>query len=193
MKYLEPKKLILIGSSTGGPAHLEKIVAALRENFGAAIIIAQHMGDEFIPSFAKRLNERSKLHIAQASQDVIVEKGKVFIVSQHSELHIRNNQIYIDVKKNAYAHFNPDINALFFSATKLTDSCDILAIILTGIGEDGADGCSMLETKGVKCIAESQKTAVVYGMPARAKERTKNIDIKDIDEIVEIIKKFGAY
>lgn len=114
MKYLEPKKLILIGSSTGGPAHLEKIVAALRENFGAAIIIAQHMGDEFIPSFAKRLNERSKLHIAQASQDVIVEKGKVFIVSQHSELHIRNNQIYIDVKKNTYAHFNPDINALFF-------------------------------------------------------------------------------
>lgn len=192
MKSLEPKKLILIGASTGGPAHLEKIVAALSEDFGAAIIIAQHMGDEFIPSFAKRLNERSKLEIVQAYQDAILCYGKVFIVSQHSELHVHNNHIAISVRENTYAHFNPDINALFLSAVKLTDRCEILAIILTGIGEDGADGCSMLDAKGVKCVAESQKTAVVYGMPARAIERSKNIHSKDLYEIIEIIKKFGA-
>ncbi|MDY0117794.1 MAG: CheB methylesterase domain-containing protein [Sulfurimonadaceae bacterium] len=192
MKSLELKKLILIGASTGGPAHLEKIVSALDENFGAAIVIAQHMGHDFIPSFAKRLNERSKLEIVQAYQDATLSHGKVFIVSLHSELHTRNNQIYIDVHQNASAHFNPDINALFLSATKLADRCEILAIILTGIGEDGAEGCGMLEEKGVYCIAESAKTAVVYGMPARAKEKSNNIHVKDLYEIITIIKKFGA-
>jgi len=193
LKSLEPKKLILIGSSTGGPAHLEKILAALDEDFGAAIVIAQHMGSEFIPSFVKRLNERSKLDVAQGHQDATLANGKVFIVSQHSELQTSNNQIYISISKNEYAHFNPDINALFFSAAKLTVKCEILAIILTGIGEDGADGCSILGEKGAYCIAESPKTAVVYGMPARAKERTKNIHTKDLYEIIEIIKQFGAF
>ncbi|MDD2566719.1 MAG: CheB methylesterase domain-containing protein [Thiovulaceae bacterium] len=192
MKYLEPKKLILIGASTGGPAHIEKIATVLPENFGASIVVAQHMGNEFIPSFAKRLNERSKLTVSQAREGDTLHAGCLYIVSEHAEIIQNGEHLTFCIKTNPHAHFNPDINTLFLSAAHFVGRCEILAFILTGIGDDGVDGCVRLEQEGARCIAESEKTAVVYGMPARAKERGANIHAKDLHEIIEIIKQFGA-
>lgn len=192
MKSLEPNKLILIGASTGGPAHIEKIAAALPENYGAAIVVAQHMGSEFIPSFAGRLNERSKLEISQAHDGDTLRCGALYIVSEHAEIIQSGERLAFYIRPNPHAHFNPDINTLFLSAAHLVGRCEIVAFILTGIGDDGVDGCIRLEQEGARCIAESEKTAVVYGMPARAKERGANIHAKDLHEIIEIIKQFGA-
>jgi two-component system chemotaxis response regulator CheB len=192
LKSLEPKKLILIGASTGGPAHIEKIAAALPENFGAAIVVAQHMGAEFIPSFAKRLNERCKLSVMQAREGDALQKGVLYIVSEHAQIIQNGEHLVFSIHTNRNAHFNPDINTLFLSAAHFAGRCEIMAFILTGIGDDGVEGCIALEEGGARCIAESEKTAVVYGMPARAKERGANIHAKDLYEIIEIIKQFGA-
>lgn len=192
MKSLERKKLILIGASTGGPAHLEKIVAALPVKLNCSIIIAQHMGYEFIQSFVKRLNERSPHSIRCADDEEIVKSGEIFILSKTTQLYSSPYGLKFSLVEKPNSHYNPDIDSLFFSVCKYVQAYEILSVLLTGIGDDGANGCVELENAGAQCVVESEKSAIVYGMPARAKERGKNILVKDLDEIIEIIKQFGA-
>ena len=88
--------------------------------------------------------------------------------------------------------YNPSIDSLFSSAVECIRDAEILAVLLTGIGHDGANGLSELQKYGAQCIAESEKSAIVYGMPKRAVEINPNITSFALDEIVEIIKNFGA-
>lgn len=192
MKSSERKKLILIGASTGGPAHIEKIVAALPLQLNAAIIIAQHMGYEFIPSFVKRLNERSPHSIRCAVDNENVEIGEIFIISKTTQLYLVSNELKFSIVPEPKTHYNPNIDSLFLSASRYLQQYNILSVLLTGIGDDGANGCVEIETAGGQCVVESEKSAIVYGMPARAKERGKNILEKDLDEIIKIISQFGA-
>jgi len=192
LKSLELKKIILIGASTGGPAHIEKILCSLEELRNTAIIIAQHMGADFLPSFVKRLREKSNQDIFLAIDAESIRPGTVYIATDNCALRVSSYDIKFCVTKKQNAHFNPDINELFSSAVPLLSDYSFLPILLTGIGDDGVDGCSTLAKEGVQCIAESQKSAVVYGIPARAKERVANILIKDLDEIISHINSYGA-
>lgn len=94
--------------------------------------------------------------------------------------------------ENIESHFNPSVNCVFNSAVKLTNDYDILAVLLTGIGYDGAEAMSNLQNAGALCIAESEKSAIVYGMPKRALELNKNIKALDLDDIIVEIKRFEA-
>ncbi|MCD6258464.1 MAG: chemotaxis protein CheB [Helicobacteraceae bacterium] len=192
MKSLELKKLILIGASTGGPAHIEKILSSLVGLHDTAIIIAQHMGADFLPSFVKRLREKSKQNILLAQDKELIFANAVYIVTNNCEFEATSQGIRFHITTKQNAHFNPDINELFFSALPLIGQYTLLPILLTGIGDDGVDGCSALAQKGVQCIAESQKSAIVYGIPARAKERVQDVQVKDLDEIISLIHTFGA-
>ena len=192
MKSLELKKLILIGASTGGPAHIEKILCALDDLHETAIVIAQHMGADFLPSFVKRLGEKSKQNILLAQDDTFIACNTIYITSNNCAFVATSQGLKFHVSKAENAHFNPDINHLFFSALPLIGRYKLLPILLTGIGDDGVNGCSALAEKGVQCIAESEKSAIVYGIPARAKERVQAVQIKDLNEIISLIHTFGA-
>lgn len=192
MKYLEHNKIVLIGASTGGPAHIEKILCALSEPLSFSIIVAQHMGAEFLPSFVQRLSLKTKHPISLTHDDQILEHGKVYIATQQCELKLKRDNIYFELKSSPTARFNPEINYLFASVAPLAHEYKILPIILTGIGDDGVDGCSLLAKEGVSCIAESEKTAIVYGMPARAKERVGRVQVLNLPEIIQKIQEFGV-
>ena len=192
MKSLEPKKIILIGASTGGPSQIQKILCALPLTFDATIIIAQHMGDDFIPSFAQRLALTCQKTITVARNTDSVKQSDIFITSQHCRLRKDSNGVRFAVTANQDTDFNPDINQLFTSALDIADDYEILAVILTGIGDDGVEGCTKLFDAGVQCVAESEASSVVYGMPARAKERMQGILVKDLDEIIMMIQEFGG-
>lgn len=88
--------------------------------------------------------------------------------------------------------YNPSIDSLFSSAVECVGDSEILAVLLTGIGHDGANGLSELQKHGAQCIAESEKSAIVYGMPKRAVEINPKITSFTLDEIVQIIKNFGV-
>jgi two-component system chemotaxis response regulator CheB len=90
------------------------------------------------------------------------------------------------------SHYNPSVDHLFYSAVQLVKSHDILAILLTGIGQDGAEGLSALQNAGATCIAESERSAIVFGMPKRAAELNANIKVMHLDSIIDYIKKFGS-
>lgn len=194
MNYLERNrhKLILIGSSTGGPSHIQKILLALPESFNATILIAQHMGDEYLESFASRLDKESQIKVHLASDKVELLVSNAYICTKKSEILSSSEGLKILIKDNEKNHYNPDINTLFYSATNLSSNFDILSVILTGIGEDGADGMLELSKKGAKTIAESQESAIVFGMPMRAAELVDDIMVLPLVNIIEEIKKFGV-
>ncbi|MDH4944288.1 CheB methylesterase domain-containing protein [Sulfurimonas sp. C5] len=192
MKSLERNKIVLIGASTGGPAHIEKILSALQSPLNYTLIIAQHMGAEFLPSFVKRLSLKTGHPILLSENNQTLQKGHIYIATNHCRLSKDAEHIKFQVEKSNNAMFNPEINQLFGSAVSIISTNKLLAILLTGIGDDGVQGCQLLAEHGAECIAESEKTAIVYGIPARAKEQIPNINVLDLDQIIDAIQTFGA-
>lgn len=186
------QKIILIGSSTGGPGHLQKIVSSLPSSFNAILVIAQHMYSPHLKSFASRLNEISNVTVRLAQQEALLENTNVYICEQNCMFDLVGGKVKLLVQESDNkSKYNPDISQLFSSAVMLCDKYKIMAIILTGIGDDGATGIFELSKCGASVIAESQESAIVYGMPMRAKELVKNIDVLSLNEVIHAIKEFG--
>lgn len=186
LKSLKPK-LILIGASAGGPGHIQKILENIERDFNATIIIAQHMGEEYLPSFVKNLNEKCLIEVHMVEDGMTLELSKVYICSG---LCILTKNLDFSKQTIQEHHFNPDINTLFESVVEVTDRFEVMSVILTGIGEDGAKGSLSLFEAGARCLAESEQSAIVFGMPKRTIELCENIEIKNINEIVEDVQNF---
>jgi two-component system chemotaxis response regulator CheB len=191
LKHSEPKALILIGASTGGPGQIQQIVQALPKDFAATIVIAQHIGDEYIPSFVNQLQRRSALKVLAVEDKLAVLSAHIYVCSHITQLVVNTNQLEFTQTKQENARYNPDIDHLFVSAAQLTVSYTVAGIILTGVGDDGARGCKALSDSGALCIAESEASAVVYGMPLQAKLQSKNISVSSLDEIIQNIRTIG--
>ena len=184
-------KIILIGASTGGPGQIQKIILALPLLTNSTVIIAQHMATEFLPSFAKRLQEFSKNSISIAQNDEIVKSGSIYICDADTQIIKKGFEPHFICEPSSLTKgYNPNINTIFKSLVPLAGDFEILALILTGIGDDGVDGCHELSLCGSRVITESKASAIVDGMPFHARERIKSIEVKDINEIVRSIKEF---
>ena len=185
------KKIILIGSSTGGPGHLENIIKRLPKPFHSKIIIAQHMERSLISSFAGRLNSISA-HSVQATGDSItpVEAGEIYLCSQSCRLIDHNGTLSLESVIPDMPTYNPLIDLLFQSGVPFSQKVQILPILLTGIGEDGARGLLALKEEGIDTIAESEASAIVYGMPRTAREMGAASRILTLDKIIEAIIEF---
>lgn len=182
------RKLILIGASTGGPSQIKYLISDL-ELENTTIVIAQHMQANFLPSYANQLDKECKSKVVLLSETCFLEDKKIYICQHNTELFLN---LRAGFNKGTFP-FCPNVDLLFNSASKITKDYEILAILLTGIGDDGAKGLYELYKKGVKCIGESEKSCVVYGMPKRAFElnnKLKQLDIEDIKkEILSFIRK----
>jgi two-component system chemotaxis response regulator CheB len=190
LKHLEPKKLLLIGASTGGPGQIEKIISALPELSHTSIIIAQHMAVGFLPSFTKRLQEHSKNRLILAQNKTPIQSGHIYVCSARTTLSKNNTGFFFTHEPLLEHSFNPDINLLLHSISQWSGSFKILCALLTGIGNDGVDGCKKLQEKGCKCLTQTHESAVVDGMPSRARAEVPNIYVQNMNEILETTKEF---
>lgn len=185
-----PKKLVLIGASTGGPGQLEKIVNSLPLLHETAIVIAQHMSMDFIPSFTKRLKELSINNISMVSDNTPVESGNIYLCHGITSVRKDGYRLQFSVASSQQHKYNPDINAAFHSFVPFSKEIEILAIILTGIGDDGVEGCKQLSLNGARTITQDEKSAIVDGMPSRARKEIQNIEVADTETIKEKIRSF---
>lgn len=185
------EKLILIGASTGGPGHLKKILASIGGDFKTPIVIAQHMNPAFIKSFVKQFDSELPQKVSIIDDVHNIEKGHIYICSKHCQFQDDRYDLNLKCVDCVESYYNPSVDCIFQSAVKLVDKYDILAILLTGIGQDGANAMSELQNHGATCIAESEKSAIVFGMPKRAAELNSKVQVLDLDEIILFIKKFG--
>lgn len=181
------KKIVLIGASTGGPGHLKKIIKSIPNTTKASFIVVQHMNVNIINSFVSELSRNTELSIDSIHTKETIKPASIYVCANTLELNIQNNQLYLDKSTNSDI-YTPSINILFLSALKLIEQYKIIAILLTGIGDDGAQSLSNLYEKGVFCIAESQDSAIVYGMPKSAYELNNNVEVMDLNKIIEYIK-----
>ena len=165
--------LICIGSSTGGPPVLEKILPKLPETLSAPIVVAQHMPKIFTESMSERLNEQCQLRVIHAEDGMAIERKTIYIAPGGQHTHIVKKGLakwalaINDDPKDA--HYRPSVDALFYSAAKATGR-RTLGIVLTGIGQDGMHGGRALHDLGAPIIAQSSETCVVYGMPKAVTE-----------------------
>lgn len=183
------KKLVLVGSSTGGPGHIKKLFGDLVLPTYASVVIAQHMSSTFMSSFVNQLNnEINSQTILLKNKEIL--QNKIYICEKNSI--ILNSQTLsacID-ETHITTTFNPNVNILFNSAVIVHKFFDIFAILLTGIGDDGALGLNNLYKVGVRCMAESEESAIVYGMPKRAKEINPMLDMGNLQEIKIKLERF---
>jgi len=186
LKHLEPKKIVLIGASTGGPGQIQKIINSLPKLQNTTIVIAQHMVDGFMDSFANRFQNICHNSISVVKDNQIFENNNIYICEGETKL--ANNSF--TKKSSSSDSYNPNINILFNSFSSLAKDSHIVCVILTGIGDDGVEACKNLSLNGARCITENQESAIVDGMPSRARVLVPNIEVYKIDKIVQIISEF---
>jgi two-component system response regulator WspF len=161
--------LIAIGSSTGGPAALAEILAALPANLRAAIVIAQHVDEQFSQGMADWLNDRTPLPVAIARPGGRLEVGKVLLAGTNDHLVVDANLRLRYTPEPRHYPYRPSVDVLFESLANHWPQPGS-AIVLTGMGRDGARGLKTLRDRGWRTIAQDRATCVVYGMPKAAAE-----------------------
>ena len=190
MKHLEPKKIILIGASTGGPGQIQKIINSLPKLQNTTVVIAQHMVEGFMNSFANRLQNSSSNPIDVVHNKQTLQNNHIYLCEGKTELKRDGYELLLTHEATASNSFNPNINTLFNSFLPLSADINILTVILTGIGDDGVDACRTLSLNGATCITESASSAIVDGMPSRARVLVPNVQVEDINTIVNKINEF---
>ncbi len=187
------KKIIAIGSSTGGIEALLKVFKDLTNNL-PPILITQHIPYGFSKSFADRLNDNSELTVHEASDGMILENGHAYLAPGNMHLTIEkvNNSQFktklLDTSK--VSHHKPSVDVLFRSVNNAVGGAS-MAIIMTGMGDDGSIAMKELYDNGAYTIAQSEKTCVVFGMPAKAISKGAIKDIVSLDEISQYIMDFA--
>lgn len=161
-------KLLAIGTSTGGPVALQKILTQLPQDFPLPIIMVQHMPATFTNAFASRLNTLCKINVKEASDGDVLKPGCAYLAPGGRQMVIMGTENTAKIKivddNSAKITFKPSVDVSFGSASKVF-SGNVLGIILTGMGADGREGSRMLKAKGATIWAQDEHTCVVYGMP----------------------------
>ncbi len=192
LKSLQLNKLILIGASTGGPRDIKTIIKAIPEDFNASIVIAQHMGDEFISSFTSHMNVTTYLDVKVAHNNESLQSKTIYVATNCCRIKQQSNELVFHISDKTHNSYNPNINELFKSCSKFSNNIDTLACILTGIGDDGAKGMLELVNHNTKCISANKASSAVYGMPLRAQEVSSKVQSLSLSEISNKINQFGA-
>jgi two-component system chemotaxis response regulator CheB len=161
-------KLLAIGTSTGGPVALQKILSQLPQDFPLPIIMIQHMPATFTNAFASRLDSLCKINVKEASNGDVLKAGCAYLAPGGRQMVITGTENAAKIKiiddNSAKITFKPCVDVSFGSAAKVF-SGNVLGIILTGMGADGREGARMLKTRGATIWAQDEETSVVYGMP----------------------------
>lgn len=162
--------IVVIGSSTGGPSALLQIFGSLIEPPPRAFVVAQHMPAGFTRGFAERLDRLTTLRTREARDGDQLVPGTVLIApgSSHLELAREGDRIVARVvPRGLQDRYAPSVDRLFRSAAKVCGP-ELLALVLTGMGDDGREGVQAVKRAGGQVIAEAEETAVVFGMPKQA-------------------------
>ncbi len=186
--------VVAIGASTGGPPALQSIFQRLPPELPVCYLVSQHMPSNFTKAFAERLNRLSPLEIQEARGGEVLEAGKVFISPGGQNLKLVNisGKLYTlidDPEKDA--KYIPSISDLYKSVAVAAGN-KVLAIQLTGMGSDGTDGIVAVKNAGGSTIAESDQTAVVFGMPKEAIATGQVDRVLRLDEIPGEVERFAG-
>ncbi len=187
--------VVAVGSSTGGPAALQIILTRLPQDMPAAVLVSQHMPKGFTGPLAERLDRLSEIHVKEAADGDAVEHGTVFICpgGSHMTIKEKGQRRHINLKQGSpHDKYVPSVDMMMSSVADHYGR-NTVGVILTGMGNDGKKGMLEIKAKGGYTIAESEETAVVFGMPEEVISTgivDKVLALPDVpEELVKIVKK----
>lgn len=165
-----PIEVVAIASSTGGPPAIQAILSSLPSRFGAAVVIAQHMPPGFTRSFAERLNKLSPLLVSEAADGDRIRPGTVLIAPGGFHLLVNRDRdgLFCELSpRDASDKYVPSADRTMASAAAACGPAT-LGVVLTGMGKDGSEGVRAIRQRSGQCLAESEESAVIFGMPQEA-------------------------
>ncbi len=178
-------KLLVVGTSTGGPQALTRLLGTLPPSFPVPIAIALHIPEEYTSSLAKRLDAACALRVVEASEGLELEPGLVVLGKGGRNLEIaREDQRTVVhlTPQSASSLYVPSVNLLFESAARAWGAA-ALGVVLTGMGDDGLQGSRALVAAGGEVLTEAESTAIIYGMPRCVREAGLSVEEAPLDEL----------
>ncbi len=185
----EGTEVVLIGTSTGGPPALQEILSEIPTGFPCPILIVQHMPAGFTASLAERLNRISPIPVHEAVDGEAIFPGQAYIAPAGRHMKIKRCggklHVQLDLRPEEALH-RPSVDALFESAAVVCrNKC--VAVVLTGMGRDGAAGALALKKSGARVVAESEETARVFGMPKAVIEMVRVDSLAPLSDVAKTI------
>jgi two-component system, chemotaxis family, protein-glutamate methylesterase/glutaminase len=182
--------LVLIGTSTGGPAALDVVLPQLPQGFPWPVLVAQHMPASFTGPFAKRLNRTCELQVIEVNRPMPLQAGVIYIGRGDADLVVAQrssgmNAMPVPAPRNYPWH--PSVERLVTSALELYEPSRLVGVLMTGMGRDGADAMTQLFKQGGRTIAEAESTAVVWGMPGELVKSGGAEQVQPVEEIAAAI------
>jgi len=179
-------RFLLIGTSTGGPPALERVLKSFPANFPLPILIVQHMPPVFTKSLADRLNSVSQIKVKEAANNDIPLKGHAYVAPGNFHMLVdidTNDQYKIKISDQPdNLLYKPSVDVMFESVAKECNQ-SLLSVIMTGMGKDGKMGCTLIKHKNGTVIAQDEDSCVVYGMPRAVVEENLADYVLPIDQI----------
>jgi two-component system chemotaxis response regulator CheB len=166
--------LVMIGVSTGGPGAIESVIPRLPRHFPWPILIAQHMPESFTGVFARRINSLAAIEVIEVTRPTPLRAGVAYIGRGDADMVVgrRGGELNaIPMPASSQHVWHPSVERLVTSAMEHVDPDQLLGVMLTGMGDDGADAMVELRSRGGRTIAEAEDTAVVWGMPGELVKR----------------------
>ncbi|MDH5570531.1 MAG: chemotaxis response regulator protein-glutamate methylesterase [Gammaproteobacteria bacterium] len=185
-------KLLAIGTSTGGPVALQKVLIDLPANFPLPILLIQHMPGTFTPAFANRLDQLCKIKVKEAEDGDLLQAGTALLAPGGKQMRLEgragNARVKITDGETAFT-YKPSVDETFKSIANVYPQ-ETLAVVLTGMGADGREGAKILKQKGSEIWAQDEASCVIYGMPAAIVHAGLATRILDLSEIgTNIVKR----
>ena len=185
-----PSRVIAIGVSTGGPNAVQYVLSRLPAEFSGSILVVQHMPEGFTEMFAKRLDATCAIDVKEAKSGDLLLAGRALICPGNRHMKVRRaalgDMVVLSDEERVNGH-RPSVDVLFRSVAEefRTESAGIL---MTGMGEDGAEGLGLIQSAGGMTIAQSAESCVVYGMPRAAIERGYALRVSSLETIPSAIQ-----
>jgi len=182
---------VIIGASTGGPKALQEVLTKLPSDLGVPVYVVQHMPEGFTKVFAERLDKACQMKVIEASEGMKISKDTIYIAKGGKHMTVgSDNMMHLNEEPSIWG-VRPAVDKLFNSAIKVYGG-NLISVVLTGMGRDGADGTSNIKDNGGITISEDKSTCTIYGMPKAAFETGKVDLVVPLDEIsnriIRIIK-----
>ncbi|MFC7097357.1 chemotaxis-specific protein-glutamate methyltransferase CheB [Halobaculum marinum] len=183
---VEPNTTLIIGSSTGGPDAVERVISALPGDADLRGIVVQHMPEAFTGRFAERLDAACDLSVREAEDGMRLGRGELAVARGGHHLEVasaRNGRLRLKVvDEDRGQGVRPSVNVTMESAAQVVDD-PLIGVVLTGMGADGSEGVQALSRAGARVLAQDEDTCVVYGMPKRAAETGCVDTVLPLDDI----------
>lgn len=181
-------RLVVIGASTGGPVALQSILTNLPESFPCPILLVQHMPGTFTSAFAERLDRICRIRVKEARDNDEIKPGQALLAPGGMQMLVNENGKNVSiVEGNNKIQYRPSVDVTFGSAARSIKG-KILAVVLTGMGNDGREGCKLLKKNNATVWTQDEKSCVVYGMPMVVAKAGLSDAVMDINDLANNLK-----